>query len=143
MSPLESLGITLMLAAAMLPLVVIFLFVYFAKRLEHKQIMAAIEKGTPLSELRPLKARYSLRPWIRYVSLGIGALVVAFGFMLSHREGTMAAFVVLGLGTCWLIRGILQRKFPPQDQNGTNNGVSKGTNLAGTCSPQAPLPANQ
>jgi len=37
------------------PLIVIGMIYYYKKRLEHKQIMAAIEKGTPLSELRPPK----------------------------------------------------------------------------------------
>ncbi len=39
---------------------VIGLVVYSKKRLEHKQIMAAIEKGMPLSELVPPKPNDSL-----------------------------------------------------------------------------------
>ncbi|MHC4457487.1 MAG: hypothetical protein ACYS0I_10425, partial [Planctomycetota bacterium] len=55
------------------PIIVIGLVYYLKKRLEHKQIMAAIEKGTPLSELRPPKPKGPL--WIRSLTAGIALLV--------------------------------------------------------------------
>jgi hypothetical protein len=35
------------------PIIVVGVIYYLKKRLEHKQIMAAIEKGTPLSDFIP------------------------------------------------------------------------------------------
>ncbi len=45
--------------------ILVGLIVYFGKRLEHKQILAAIEKGTPLSELKPPKKQQNGSFWIR------------------------------------------------------------------------------
>jgi hypothetical protein len=55
MSPQEAFGVALIVALSFLPVIVVGVVYYLKKRLEHKQIMAAIEKGTPLSELRPPK----------------------------------------------------------------------------------------
>jgi len=61
------------------PIIIIGLVYYLKKRLEHKQIMAAIEKGTPLSELRPLKPKGLL--WIRSLTAGIAFLVISLPFL--------------------------------------------------------------
>ncbi|MHC4154568.1 MAG: hypothetical protein ACYST6_06560 [Planctomycetota bacterium] len=53
--------------------------VFYKKRLEHKQIMTAIEKGIPLSDLRPAKPAGSL--WIRNLTAGIGLVILAAGFL--------------------------------------------------------------
>ena len=99
---------------------VIFLFalVIFAalykKRLEHKQIMAAIEKGTPLSDLKPVKNKCPA--WIRNITAGIALLIIAIGFAYmawknqSDTGAALAGFIFCGLGVCFLVRGLLLRK---------------------------------
>ena len=37
------------------PIIILALLYYHKKKMEHTQIMTAIEKGTPLSELKPVK----------------------------------------------------------------------------------------
>jgi len=99
---------------------------YYKKRLEHKQIMAAIEKGTPLSELRPPKPVGLL--WIKYLTMGIALLIIGIGFGLMRLNictsgGTMLfiAFVIAAIGIAWLIRGLLYRKYQPQIQPSSKN----------------------
>jgi len=110
------------------PIIVIGLIYYLKKRLEHKQILAAIEKGTPLSELRPPKPVGPL--WIKYLTAGIALLIIGIGFGLllgfgpliesdsyvGTPDGTMLfiAFVLAAIGAAWLIRGLLYRKYQPR-----------------------------
>ena len=113
------------------PIIVIGLVYYYKKRLEHKQIMAAIEKGTPLSEIMPPKPQADT--WINQISKGIAMLVIAvataliFGFMLFFCRRNMTFFpfgvfliipaVFLGNGIAALVRGILQRKVEMQNHS--------------------------
>jgi len=108
------------------PLIVVGMIYYYKKRLEHKQIMAAIEKGTPLSELRPPKPVGLL--WIKYLTMGIALLIIGIGFGLMRLNictsgGTMLfiAFVIAAIGIAWLIRGLLYRKYQPQIQPSSKN----------------------
>jgi hypothetical protein len=90
------------------------------KRLEHQQILAAIEKGTPLSELRPAKQKGP--NWIINLSAGIGLSLMGLGLIavvLSVTKcqlnddagvGLFIALIFLTVGIARLIRGILQRK---------------------------------
>ena len=54
------------------PVIVISLIYYLKKRLEHKQIMAAIEKGVPSSTITPPKQAGPV--WIRNVTAGISRM---------------------------------------------------------------------
>ncbi len=103
------------------PIVVIGVIHYLKKRLEHKQIMAAIEKGIPLSELVPPKPQLAGPGWIRYVSLGIALLIMSLGFLIGGNQITIVAFVLLGVGAAWLIRGLLHRKYYLKGQSANNN----------------------
>jgi hypothetical protein len=107
------------------PIVVIVVIHYLKKRLEHKQIMAAIEKGTPLSELLPPKPQLAGPGWIRYVSLGIALVIVSLGCMLVPfgivNSWTIVAFGLLGGGAGWLVRGLLHRKYHLKDQSANQN----------------------
>jgi hypothetical protein len=110
------------------PIVVIGVIHYLKKRLEHKQIMAAIEKGIPLSELVPPKPQLAGPGWIRYVSLGIALLIMSLGFLIggNHIGGnhiTIVAFVLLGVGAAWLIRGLLHRKYYLKDRSANDNNL--------------------
>jgi len=67
MSPEEAFGVFFILIGCAAPVVVIGVIYYLKKRLEHKQIMAAIEKGMPLSDIKPPKQNGNL--WIKNLSI--------------------------------------------------------------------------
>jgi hypothetical protein len=101
------------------PIIVIALVYYLKKRLEHKQIMAAIEKGTPLSELRPPKPTGPL--WIRSFTIGIALLLISLPFLFQFLrplirsdhvcdEALMPGAIFLAVGLAFFIRGLLLRK---------------------------------
>ena len=110
------------------PIIAVGLIYYLTKRLEHKQIIAAIEKGTSLSELRPTRPA---RPdWIKNLTAAIALLIIAFGVICIQlvygwgfyngeltEDGAIAGFIALvlfALGISRLIRGLLQRKTQKQ-----------------------------
>ena len=107
--------------------IAISMAIYFAKRLEHKQIMAAIEKGTPLSELRRLKPISTGPEWIKYVTGGIVVLAVAFAFGFSGLPGRLmggtffVAAILCGVGIASIVRGLLYRKYYLKGQTANNN----------------------
>jgi len=111
------------------PIIVIGVIYYLKKRLEHKQIMAAIEKGTPLSEIIPPKPKPAGPAWIRYVSIGIALIIIGFAFIVGPTiEGgfeAVIAFVILGVGAAWLIRGLLHRKYYLKNQNSLENNTTE------------------
>jgi len=105
------------------PLIIVGLIYYLKKRLEHKQILAAIEKGTPLSELKPVKPTGPL--WIKNLTAGIALLIIAVGLVVIqlargyHYESFgfyFLALIFFALGISRLIRGLLQRKTVKQSQ---------------------------
>ena len=107
------------------PIIIVCLVYYFKKRLEHKQIMAAIEKGTPLSELRPVK-KHTGPAWIRAYTSGIAMLIIAVGLtlviLLMLNTGAprqlmillLIPVVFLGNGLAALIRGRMLKKIPQE-----------------------------
>jgi hypothetical protein len=122
---------------------IIGLFYYLKKRLEHTQVMAAIEKGADLSQLRPVgKPQKSGPLWIKNLTSGIAMLIISIGFLLltgpitEHRSaftsvdaGTVATpwvllcVILFAIGISRLIRGLLQRKAQRQNGNGSNDTV--------------------
>ena len=133
------------------PIILIGLVYYYKKRLEHKQIMAAIEKGTPLSEIMPIKRKEGT--WINDISKGIAMLIIAavttiiFGAMLFYGSGSLGIgttifpfgvfFIIpavfLGNGIASLIRGRLRRKHETTTEeniNGSQTGMTTTTNAA-------------
>jgi len=105
------------------PVLIIGLVYYFLKRLEHKQILAAIEKGTPLSDLKPPKQNGVL--WIRNLTFGIALIIIGLAFLVAGPGGdAIALFIALvlcGVGLARLIRGLLYRKYQPQSQPSDEN----------------------
>ncbi|MDD5011422.1 MAG: DUF6249 domain-containing protein [Phycisphaerae bacterium] len=110
-----------------LPFVIVIVLIvmlawYFLnkKRLEHQQIMAAIEKGTPLSELRLPQDKGP--NWIINLSAGIGLILMGLGLTAVILAATKCkieddsgialfiALVFLAVGVTRLIRGIIQKK---------------------------------
>ena len=99
--------------------IVIGFVVYFAKRLEHKQILAAIEKGIPPSKLKSPEVRSAGPAWIKHISSGIIMLAVAAAFALRFEElsyagngpGIFVAVILCGVGIALIVRGLLYRKY--------------------------------
>ena len=122
------------------PVIIVCLIYYLKKRLEHKQILAAIEKGTTLSELRPAKRTGPL--WIKNLTAGIALLIIAAGFVcvrlvqgyeyVESFGSFFIAVILFGVGIAWLIRGLLQRKVEKQSQtqpaNKNNTAENKKPN---------------
>jgi hypothetical protein len=102
----------------------VFWYLLNKKRLEHQQIMAAIEKGAPLSELRPVEQKKKEIDWIRSLTVGVAFLLMGSGWILMRFIGrgfcftdteansgvSLAALVLIAIGIAGIIRGILQRK---------------------------------
>lgn len=102
------------------PFIVVCFFNYLKRRSEHKQIMAAIEKGVPFSTIKPPKP---VGPtWIKNISAAIALLIISAGFViipLICRRDTflfddsfgffIIALIFFALGISRLIRGLLQR----------------------------------
>jgi hypothetical protein len=108
----------------MIVLIVAILAWYFLnkKRLEHQQILAAIEKGIPLSELRPVVKKGA--GWIISLTIGVAFLIMGIGMVIvslisfnyySADDASFGLFIAsavfLAIGTAGIIRGILQRKY--------------------------------
>ncbi len=114
----EILIVLIVFTALTASIVTISLAIYFAKRLKHKQIIAAIEKGTPLSELRPPKPAGTL--WIRSLTFGIAMIIIGLAYVIvgPGPKGPMlfVAFILFAIGIALLIRGLLYRKYQPQTQ---------------------------
>jgi hypothetical protein len=134
----EGITVVLIFIGLSTPLIVIALVYYLKKRFEHKQILAAIEKGTPLSELRPPK--HTGRLWIKNVTAGIAFLIIAAGFVCvlifdgatpfpQARFGHfITATIFFAIGASRLIRGLLQRKYPPQEPPAAQGDTGEGKN---------------
>jgi len=135
------------------PIIIIGLVVYLKKRLEHKQIMAAIEKGIPLSEFRSIKKASPPGPlWIKNLTAGIASLIIAAAIVclrlvyIKYRpfadfDQTLIylfiAAVFLAVGISRLVRGILQRRAERQNLLNGNNGVIENADTAS----KTPAPA--
>jgi len=126
----EVLTVLIVFGSGTVIVIVIGLAVYFAKQLEHKQIMAAIEKGTPLSELRLPRSRPTSTKWIGHLTSGIVMLAIALAFGFSGLPCSLmggisgkffVAIILCGLGIASIIRGLLYRKYYPEGQAANNN----------------------
>jgi uncharacterized membrane protein YcjF (UPF0283 family) len=105
------------------PIIIIGLIYYLKKRLEHKQILAAIEKGTSLAKLKPVKPTGPL--WIKNLTAGIALLIIAVGlvciqlvrgYYFESFGFYLVAIILFAFGIARLIRGLLQRKTEKQSQ---------------------------
>jgi hypothetical protein len=110
------------------PIIIIGVVYYLKKRLEHKQIMSAIEKGTPISEIIPPKPKPAGPAWIKYVSAGIALLIIGLGFTFFHpgrNPGHLVFAVLCGVGVGLLIRGLLHRKYYLKNGLSANNNSTE------------------
>jgi len=120
----ETIIVFIVFASMTATVLVIGLVIYYAKRLEHKQIMAAIEKGIPLSELRPAKPKPVGPLWIKHLTAGIVLLAIALGFAFGHGL-VIVVFVLGGIGIALIVRALLYRKYQPQSQPLTKNNAAE------------------
>jgi hypothetical protein len=131
------------------PIIIIGIVCYFVKRLKHKQIMAAIEKGADLSKLDISEKPKKAGPlWIKNLTAGISLLIIAVGIVclrLARIHGGGASYnqtigyfavalIFFANGISHLIRGLLQRKV--LDQNGNGNGAAEPVSPGGEASQQ-------
>jgi len=132
--------------------ILIGLIVYFGKRLEHKQIMAAIEKGTPLSELRSVKPKPVGPIWVKYLSSGVLILAIGLAFIAAIAAGPrmgqsslilFVGLILCGVGIASLIRGLLYRKYLPKSQLSANSNAVENRNTPGVSAPETMQPTNE
>ena len=123
--------------------IVIGLLVFFAKRLEHKQILAAIEKGTPLWDLEPRKSEPVGPVWIKYLTGGITLFFIGLAFLAAgsgilgmRGAGSFVAFILCGIGIAWLVRGLLCRKYEIQSRLSANNNTAEYKNPISASAPE-------
>jgi hypothetical protein len=122
--------VLLILLGVSSPIIVVGVIYYLKKRLEHKQIMAAIEKGTPLSEIIPPKPKPAGPAWIRYLSAGIALIIIGLGFalfnpMYTKNVGILIFLVLCGVGAAMVIRGLLRRKYYLKNELSANNNTEE------------------
>ena len=145
MSPTEAFGVALIIIALAVPVIVIGVVYYLKKRFEHKQIMEAIEKGTPLSELKPPKQNGKL--WIKNVTIGVALIIIGLGaWWTGPGHGAMSAFIALiifGVGVAWLVRGLLYRKYQVQSQPLAKSNTAENRNTTGVSTPETLQPTNE
>jgi hypothetical protein len=135
---LHGLMVFVILLGVSSPIIVVGVIYYLKKRLEHKQIMTAIEKGIPLSEIIPPKPKPAPMPagpaWIKYVSAGIALIIIGLSFTFCNPTdipGILIFMVLFGVGVGLLIRGLLQRKYylkngiSPENNSTENNSTKK------------------
>ncbi len=102
-------------------LIVMLTWYFFnKKRFEHQQILVAIEKGIPISELRPIPKKDCT--WIESLAIGIFFLIVGpslsiivlliKGFVLDKGAAVALIFsmAMIAIGIASVIASILRRK---------------------------------
>ena len=143
MSPLEALGVAVLILALAAPLIIVGVVYYLRKRFEHKQIMTAIEKGTPLSELKPPKQNGAL--WIKNITIGIALIIIGLGLGLSGsgRGFGIIGLVLFAIGVAWVVRAWLNRKYQPKSQPSAKSNAAENRNTTGVSTPEAVQPTNE
>jgi hypothetical protein len=149
MSPTEAFGVALILMALAVPVIIIGVVYYLKKRFEHKQIMEALEKGTPLSELRSVKPKPVGPIWVKHLSEGVFMLAIGLAFILAGpgigHGGPMlfVGIILCGIGIASLIRGLLNRKYQPKNQLSTDSNNAENKDILGVSAPGAVQQPNE
>ena len=141
MSPQEAFGIFFILIGCAVPIIVVGVVYYLKKRFEHKQIMTAIEKGTPLSELKPPKQNGSL--WIKNLTLGIALIIIGVGVGLSGQWGGIIGLVLFAIGVAWVVRAWLNRKYQLQNQPLAKSNAVENKNTPVVSTPETLQQTNE
>ncbi len=129
--------------------IIIGLIAYFCKRLEHKQVLAAIEKGTPLSELKPPKKQQNGSLWIRNLTFGIALLIIGIALVsigphtIGSPGGRFLAFVFFAIGVAWIIRGLLLRKYQEKSRLSANGNTAEYNSAMSVSAPEISKQSNE
>jgi len=125
------LAILLIFGGPILVVFVVCLFRFLKSRMQHKEILAAIEKGVAIPDLRTAKPL--IPRWITNIALGIALIVLSPAFVL-HGIGTSGmkgleslktvliyntafpTLICFSIGLFFLIRGLLLRKHEKDNQ---------------------------
>ncbi|UCG48897.1 MAG: hypothetical protein JSU94_03765 [Phycisphaerales bacterium] len=107
----EAIGVAMIVIACLAPVIIVGVIYYLKKRLEHKQILAAIQKGAPLSDLVSVRPAPAGPAWIGYVAKGVAGIIIALGISAGFRDMRILAYVIGGLGAAWLVSGLLHRRY--------------------------------
>lgn len=107
----HGLGVFIIFLGFSSPVIVVGLVYYFVKRLEHKRIIAAIEKGVSISELGigTKKQKKNEGPgWIKDQSKGITLLIIGLGIgFVLWNFGSLGLEKLVGIRStpwvCWII----------------------------------------
>ena len=126
-----------------MPFIVVGLVYYLKKKLYHKEVIAAIEKGMPISELNLRKAKaaeddQTAGPgWVRDITKGITCLIIAagIGFVFYYwlimccgpKEAAIlwivpVIFLAKGIGL--IMRGNMRKKYEKQPEEQANGNTS-------------------
>ena len=149
MAPTEAIGVALILVACAAPVIIIGVIYYLKKRFEHKEIMLALEKGTPLSELRSVKPKPVGPIWVKYLSSGVLILAIGLAFILAgpwmgpHSPTMFVGIILCGIGIASLIRGLLYRKYQPKSQLSANSSTAENRNAPTVSTPETLQPTNE
>ena len=145
----EAIIVFIVFASIVTIAIVIGLIAYFCKRLEHKEILAAIEKGTPLSELKPDKKQQNGSLWIRNLTFGIAMLIIGIALMvigthtIGSAGGRFLAFVFFGIGVAWIIRGLLFRKYQGKSRLSANGYTAEYNSAMSASAPEISKQSNE
>ncbi len=147
----ETIIVFIVFASVTTVAIVIGLLVFFGKRLEHKQILAAIEKGIPLSELKPSKSQPAGPVWIKYLTGGIAIFFIGLAFIavapgIGWGYGGPGMFVVLilcGVGLAWMVRGLLYRKYDIQSRLSAKGNTTEYKNSISASAPEISQQPNE
>jgi len=125
-----SFGVFIILLGVSSPIIVVGVIYYLKKRLEHTQIMTAIEKGMSLSEIIPPKPKPKPAgpAWIKYVSAGIALIIIGIScifFDLESDPAILIPMVLGGVGVAMLIRGLLHRKYYLKNELSAKNNSTE------------------
>lgn len=106
-----------------LPILFLLLILFYRKKYQHQQILAAIEKGIPVTDLiaKPVPQNREIN-WIRSLSAGIGLLFVAImltavtAFTNKGVGFVITSIIIGGVGLIYLLRGVLQRRYDKKQE---------------------------
>jgi riboflavin transporter FmnP len=118
----EAIGVAMIVIACLAPVIIVAVIYYLKKRLEHKQILAAIEKGAPLSDLVSVRPAPAGPAWIGYVSKGVAGFIIALGLWAGVHDMRLLAYVIGGVAVAWIVSGLLHRKYYMKGEINGNGG---------------------
>jgi hypothetical protein len=110
----------LYLLMVLVPFVLTLLLNFYKKKLQHMQILAAMDKGLPIADLIEKPNNKEVN-WVRSISAGIGYLFVGLALSsiwvwISKSEDVPVVWLIIpilisGLGLVFFFRGVLQKNY--------------------------------